>query len=332
MKPSTRKTGLAVTLAILSTATIASATSGDGAFRLMSEQEIADHAAAMATLEGAARDDYRNSQYRALRARAMEQGYSMPETPPWAAGATAAAGQPDPLAQHQAMRERLQAHRDQAGSAALVAPAAPVDRAAAGLAPAPASATATTKIPRTPADTAVTAPPQAPAPAPGPTRSVATDTPAGEAATAAPGTQPAAVQAAAVAAEPATAPTEPAQAAATAGPAAAATDTAAAPAQQRPPATAAGIGNEAMSAYRESMRARFDEYMRERQEQFEENIRRHREQREVTLEQPPARVTPPTPPGPPRMQPYAYPPAPAYGPRYPSGFPGYRTPYWQQNP
>ena len=324
MKHSTRSTGIAAALAFLSTAGIAATAPDDTAFRLMSEQEISDHAAAMATLEGAAREEYRNTQYRALRARAMEQGYAMPESPPWV---DAAAAQQDPMAQHQAMRERLQAHREQA-AADMPPVQAPVEARPAAITAAPTDTAETAAPSRTAAQS------QAPAAA---AASVQTEAPAAV-------DPPAAQQAGVPAVPSAPAPAEPApetapitSTAPIAAPPAETESTAPAAAgmqaQERMTGAPAGVGSEAMSAYRETMRARFDEYMRERQAQFEENIRRHREQREVTLDQPPGRAIPPTPPSPPRMQPYGgYPPAPAYGPRYPSGFPGYRTPYWQQNP
>ena len=93
-------------------------------------------------------------------------------------------------------------------------------------------------------------------------------------------------------------------------------------------ATTEGVGSyadsDAMNAYRESMRARFDEYMKERQAQQEEAIRRQREQHEAALEQNRTQMERN------RAAPYPYPAAPGYGPRYPGAYPGYRTPYWQQ--
>ena len=66
---------------------------------LMSEAEIAAHKSTMVTLEGRARDEYRNAQYKRLQQRAQEQGFSLPDQPPWAnAAATAAApGDPAPV-------------------------------------------------------------------------------------------------------------------------------------------------------------------------------------------------------------------------------------------
>ena len=99
---------------------------------------------------------------------------------------------------------------------------------------------------------------------------------------------------------------------------------AAEPAEEPAPGNYAS--SETMQAYREAMRARFDEYMQERQAQHVENVRRQREQREALMDQ--QRNRPGV--GNPYAPPVPYPPAPGYGPRYPSAFPGYRTPYWQQ--
>ena len=71
------------------------------------------------------------------------------------------------------------------------------------------------------------------------------------------------------------------------------------------------------------MRARFDEYMQERQAQLDADMRRQREQQAALERQ---RIEAPRYP----VQPYPYPAMPAYGPRYPAAFPGYREPYWQQ--
>jgi hypothetical protein len=83
---------------------------------------------------------------------------------------------------------------------------------------------------------------------------------------------------------------------------------------------------DAMTAYRNSMRTRFDERMKERQAQMEQKARRQREQHEAAMEQN-RLMRASRPPHPP----YPYPAAPpSYGPRYPAAYPGYRTPYWQQ--
>ena len=51
---------------------------------LMSDAEVAAHTAAMARLEGPARDEYRNAQYEQLKRRAQEHGFELPADPPWA--------------------------------------------------------------------------------------------------------------------------------------------------------------------------------------------------------------------------------------------------------
>ena len=116
---------------------------------LMSEAEIAAHKSTMATLEGRARDEYRDAQYKQLQQRAREQGFSLPEQPPWANAAVTAAAPGAPaaattavpavsapateapeekaaaeaVARHDAMRERLQA---QQSAQAAIAPVAAV--------------------------------------------------------------------------------------------------------------------------------------------------------------------------------------------------------------
>lgn len=98
-----------------------------------------------------------------------------------------------------------------------------------------------------------------------------------------------------------------------------------------PPSPARPAGGQAdvatMNAYREEMRKRFDTYMQQRQTQMEELARQQREAAGANN-----RPAPPMQPSPvqPRPTPYGYPNMPAYGPRYPSAYPGYRTPYWQQ--
>jgi hypothetical protein len=94
------------------------------------------------------------------------------------------------------------------------------------------------------------------------------------------------------------------------------------PAAERPAVTA-NASAEAMRAHQDAMRARFDEYMKERQAQLDADMRRQREQ-QAELER--QRIEAPRYP----VQPYPYPAMPAYGPRYPAAFPGYREPYWQQ--
>ena len=89
-----------------------------------------------------------------------------------------------------------------------------------------------------------------------------------------------------------------------------------------PAAAAANASAEAMKAYRDSMRARFDEYMKERQAQLDANMQRQQQQAAQERKRFEAPRYP--------IQPYPYPAMPAYGPRYPAAFPGYREPYWQQ--
>jgi hypothetical protein len=52
-------------------------------FRIMTPHEIAEHKSKMASLSGTAREEYRNTQYRMLKERALAQGYLLPDTPPW---------------------------------------------------------------------------------------------------------------------------------------------------------------------------------------------------------------------------------------------------------
>lgn len=52
-------------------------------FQIMTEREIAEHKAVMASLSGTARENYRNEQYRKLKERAQAQGYLLPDEPPW---------------------------------------------------------------------------------------------------------------------------------------------------------------------------------------------------------------------------------------------------------
>ena len=52
-------------------------------FSIMSDHEIAEHQATMASLQGTAREEYRNAQYEKLKQRAQAQGYQLPDTPPW---------------------------------------------------------------------------------------------------------------------------------------------------------------------------------------------------------------------------------------------------------
>ncbi len=86
--------------------------------------------------------------------------------------------------------------------------------------------------------------------------------------------------------------------------------------------------SDAMTAYREAMRSRFDAFMRDRQAQYEEeDLRRQREQMAAarrqndSTQQPPPRDT---------FQPPRYPGMPVWAPPYPMAFPGYREPYPEQ--
>jgi hypothetical protein len=103
---------LAIAICMLTGGAVANAP--DTGFRIMSEAEIATHEAKMATLGGAEREAYRNAEYARLRQRAAENGYLMPETPPWvgtdtvAAADTTAEAAPDTATRHKEMRERLQ--------------------------------------------------------------------------------------------------------------------------------------------------------------------------------------------------------------------------------
>lgn len=337
-------------------------------FRIMSNEEVATHTAIMAALQEGPRREYRDAQYAQLRQRAQQQGYTMPETPPWAVSSTdsrpqdaaPAGAEAEAAARHAEMREKMQARRE----ALLQAAAAPVDvnpppaaeaPAAAEPAPdtevppeapaitgaaaeAPATVEAVAEAPATvesaaPAPMPAAAPPMpqavAPAPAgiPGPYVSIPPTPPRAPQPPSAP-TRPAEPRFAppeqTVRVEPPEPPAPPAMPAAPSTVAGAMDDAAASAAAGDAPRD-----TEAMATYREAMRARFDEYMKERQAQQEENIRRQREQREAAMEQ--RRSVQPQAPA---MQPYApypYPPAgPAYGPRYPAAYPGYRTPYWQQ--
>lgn len=69
-------------------------------FRIMTEQEIAEHKAKMASLAGTAREEYRNAQYEMLKKRALAQGYQLPDVPPWGRTEVLPAAMPDaePLA------------------------------------------------------------------------------------------------------------------------------------------------------------------------------------------------------------------------------------------
>jgi hypothetical protein len=66
-------------------------------YRIMSEQEAAYHSAVMKSLQGSAREEYRNRRYKELLERARRQGFLMPTQPPWAAGTAGATAQAKPL-------------------------------------------------------------------------------------------------------------------------------------------------------------------------------------------------------------------------------------------
>ena len=327
------------------------------AFRIMNDQEIAAHTAAMANLQGTARDDYRNAQYEQLKIRAQKQGYRMPPSPPWAGAPADAPAEADTAAseaaaRHEAMREKLQARRDemqkaseanltrpqeaagvqqqevqtqaQVPTAEPTSPVTSTDALVARSEPAPASPVADGMAAKTPdaipGPYASATPPAVEAPA-------AAETPIAPPMPAEPRFAPPPPAITGLAPAPAAAPPM-----ADAPPPAPATDGADAqrsatePTDSSVSATAMQFENaDAMAAYRESMRSRFDMYMSERQAQHEENMRRQREQREATLEQNRAIQANRN-----RFQPYPYPAMPAYGPRYPAAYPGYRTPYWQQ--
>jgi len=358
----------------------AAATDAAPAFRILSDEEMAAHSAIMNSLQGEARDQYRNAQYEQLKQRALDNGFRLPATPPWATqtaagpapGAAPAASIPsaekpdqtaaapavdaaaEAAARHAAMREKLQAQQpplapqpntdpalenlkelvsaqqrqvdagrmaaQQAAPAAAEPRFAPVEEitAAQAIATPPAPAEAPPAMAEAPpaappaiAEVAPAAPPaKAEAPPAAPTAPAAQPLPPmpPEPVAAPPGAYPVG-SVGQTAAEPMDSD------AATAGDVAA----------TGPDADPAYGGPDAMGAYRESMRARFDEYMRERQAQHEETMRRQREQHEAQMEQRRAQAGLNRP-----QPPYPYPAMPAYGPRYPAAFPGYRTPYWQQ--
>ena len=326
---------------------------------LMSEAEIAAHRSTMATLEGRARDEYRDAQYKQLQQRAREQGFSLPDQPPWAKAAaktaapsapvtvtTAVPAVPAPameapeekaaaaaVARHDAMRERLQAQQPaqttiapvQAGSSQGVAEAKPP----AVKTPTPQSNKAGNDLPAAPARTApVTEPaPSVPAvtqmpSAPAPLTRPAPPTPPARPATTGMNESRAAPLFAPVEVAP-PAPVAPV----TEQPTVAATAPVASSEPPAPPAAVTGgADTDNMDSYRANMRTQFDEYMKQRQEQMEENARRQREQHQAEMEKRRAMRANRAP-----YAPYPFPAAPpSYGPRYPAQYPGYRTPYWQQ--
>jgi len=56
----------------------AAATDAAPAFRILSDEEIAAHSAVMNSLQGEARDAYRNAQYEQLKQRALDNGFRLP--------------------------------------------------------------------------------------------------------------------------------------------------------------------------------------------------------------------------------------------------------------
>ena len=321
-------TGLVIIGLIIGTQA-AMANPAEPAFRIMSDEEIATHSEAMRSLQGAARDDYRNAQYDLLRQRALEQGYAMPATPPWGdatspvpATETAVA---EAEARHAEMREKMQAHRE------AVQPSAPTQET---------TATESAAIPLQEAVTEITAE-QAAEPAASAEAQIAataeaegTESTTPIAQTDAQNTNPAPLQETPVASEPPPPPSadsasvavievEPAVSPSAGADEAAPIETADAESKHSPDAIDNYATSETMRDYRETMRARFDEYMRERQAQIDEAARRQREQHEAALEQNRAAR-----PQPPAYRPYP-PMPPIYGPTYPGAFPGYGVPYWQ---
>ena len=170
--------GTLLTLAIASAMAtgIAAAEGPSTTFRIMSDEEMAAHRMTMQALSGEAREEYRNAQYAQLRRRALDNGYRMPETPPWQAEASApadaaapaqtdsaaqstaeSAASTDAAARHNELREKLQAKRDAMQQAAMaerervaVAKPAPVTPPAAPLAPEPPAMAAETPAPAAP--------------------------------------------------------------------------------------------------------------------------------------------------------------------------------------
>lgn len=331
----------------LQTTALASA-DAPSASPLMSEAEIAAHKSSMAALEGRARDEYRDAQYEQLKRRAREQGFSLPDQPPWANAAASAAvptettasmvtpeenAAAEAEARHDAMREKLQALKPPQKEVAPVQ-AEPAQAAAEAQPP---SAVVTENQPKAsdelpsvpaPSQTGAAAKPAPSAPAvarmpaaPAPAAPPAPSTPP------TPPTPPAVTGVAQSGEAPRFAPVEvappPPVAPVTNQPSVATSES-----RVETPAISApdAGGTDAMEAYRENMRTQFDEYMKQRQEQMEENARRQREQHQAAMEQRRARRANRAP-----YPQYPYPAAPpSYGPRYPAAYPGYRAPYWEQ--
>ena len=357
---------LALGISIALQANVSAATEAPAASWLMSDWEVTAHKATMAKLEGQAREDYRNAQYERLRQRALQQGFELPADPPWAGAAAAATqpssaesvpvvstdqGAEDAAARHAELREKLQARREalqkdsetslqrlqkaasdqqkqveaqmQTLGKGDAGPDTATDKPVAPTMP-PETATAT------PVAAAVTVAETPPMPSPPPVatseaptpplpsaRTAGADTiprfaPVDQTVGFAPPVPEPAPETAPIVVQAPTAPAEP-----TAPPAPAAID---------PFAGSTTPDTDAMAAYREKMRLRFEEYMAEHRVRVEEKARQQREQHEAAMQQ--NRAMRANRPG---YAPYPYPPAPpSYGPRYPAAYPGYRTPYWQQ--
>ncbi|MCB1774783.1 MAG: hypothetical protein KDI88_14300 [Gammaproteobacteria bacterium] len=319
-----RKARPAVSTGFLCTLALATAPSGaatDDGFRIMSEQEADAHRQVMASMDDAAREAYRNAQYAQLRQRAAENGFSLPETPPWSEQAADDNLQAEFVARHEAMRARLDAHRaarqppaepatdlvvatetvitpvDEPATAATAEETRPVASADATV------ATATGTISSPPITPAAAMPALQPAAAEEPLADRAGDTTAEPrpvtSARPAPPTPP-------VMPTPPRAPASPAQGTA------------------RTTADEPGAGaTDTTAAYRKQMRTRFDDYLKERQAQQDENLRLQREQHEAQMQNRTWFQSGP------RIPPYPYPSARNYPPRYPSAPPAYRSPYWQ---
>lgn len=94
-----------------------------GAYQIMTEDEVKAHKEKMAELKDQARENYRNQEYHKLKARALSDGYLLPETPPWSGPSTSAARPPmSPLppddltkqieAQRKSLQEEIKAKRE----------------------------------------------------------------------------------------------------------------------------------------------------------------------------------------------------------------------------
>lgn len=308
------------------TVSMSTAADADDGFRIMSEQEADAHRQVMASMDASAREAYRNAQYAQLRQRAAANGYSMPAAPPWSEHGAGDNQQEEIIARHEAMRARLDAHR----AARQAQAEAPADTDAVDTTDvtntrepvAPARADSTSPLAADPAGAvsppaATSSAQQANAPVdnasragagrtekPAPTKNETAGDSVGDA-------PPAANTVAAARPAPPVMPTPPL--------------TPVSPGQNSDRAAADNTDASAatMATYREQMRARFDDYLKERQAQQDETIRLQREQRENQMQNRTWFQSGP------RIPPYPYPSARSYPPRYPSAPPAYRSPYWQ---